>query len=138
MAVFTTETRVREKFGLNDVTLVPASLVESAIADAHAQVLRVLDPAFDTNPAEEGVAMGETLLAGAHLFRTLASGQAFGQRQLTLGSQRIDEGRRFETLMAVAAGAEAEAWDALAAYMVGLPSLGAGDITATTPILGEE
>jgi hypothetical protein len=138
MASFTTETRVREKFGLGDGTLVPASLVESAIADAHAQVLRVLNPAFDADPAEEGVAMGETLLAGAHLFRSLASGQAFGQRTLTLGSQRIDDGRRFEALMAVAAGAEAEAWDALAPYLMELPGLEAGEVTATTPILGEE
>ncbi|HIJ74646.1 MAG TPA: hypothetical protein HPP83_11150 [Candidatus Hydrogenedentes bacterium] len=138
MANFTTEAQVREKFQLNDTTLVPSSLIEAGIDDAHDELLRFLDPVFAEGTPDDALVMGETLLAGAHLFRTLASGEAFGQKHVAIGGQRVEEGARFGTLMAVATEAEKQAWYLLEPYLADRPSREVAAATDGTPILGEE
>lgn len=138
MASFATEADVRLKFQLDDATLVPSTLVVGSIDDAHEELLRFLDPQFDTTPAEEAVVMGETLLAGAHLFRTLAAKDAFDQKQATIGGQRLEAGKRFTALMAVAALTEDQAWYVLEPYIEARPSRVLAAVTDTVPVLGEE
>jgi hypothetical protein len=138
MANFTTESAVRLKFQLNDTTLVPSELVEQSIADAHIEVLRHLDPVFGQEPPEDALAMGETLLAGAHVFRSLASRQASTQRRVTVGGQRIEEGERYTTLMALASFTEKQAWLILEPYLATFPSRTSGTATDSVPVLGEE
>ena len=60
---------------------------------------------------------GETLLAGAYLYRALAAKDAFQQKQMTIGGQRIEAGERFRALMAVAALTEKQAWFLLEPYL---------------------
>ena len=138
MAEFTTESLVRDTFHLHDTVQVPATLFERAIADAHAVLLRYLDPAYDSDPAPDGLVLGETLLAGAHLFNALAAEEAFKQKQVALGTQRIDAGARFKALEAVADDAAMRAWDALEPYLRERPAHSALIATATTPVLGED
>ena len=110
MAAFTTESAVRDKFQLTDTTLVPSALVTGSINDAHEIVLRFLDPVFDVPSPDAEVVLGETLLSGAHLLRSLSSSEAFTQKRLTIGGQRIDVARRFEALNDAADSAEEQAW----------------------------
>ena len=138
MAVFATESDVRLKFQLNDTTLVPSALVTASIEDAHAELLRFLDPAFNTASPDAALVMGETLLAGAHLFRSLASKDAFDQKAVAVGTQRIEAGQRFGALMAMASLTEQNAWYILEPYVLARPSLAPAGVTETTPVLGEE
>lgn len=138
MPAFTNESEVRARYDLNDATLVPAALIETAIADAHEELLRYLNPAFDVEEPEAVIVIGETLLAGAHLFRTLAAKQAFAGKRLTVGGQRIEEGTRFDTLMAVAASSEAQAWYILEPCLIAVPPRTAARATDTIPVLGED
>jgi hypothetical protein len=138
MASFATEDDVRLKFQLSDTTLVPSALVTASIDDAHAELLRVLDPAYITEPPEDALVMGEVMLAGAHLLRSLASKDAFDQRQLVIGNQRIEAGKRFSALMTMASLAEQNGWYLLEAYLVDRPSRPPLDATDTVAVLGEE
>ena len=138
MAAFATEADVRLRFQLSDTTLVPSALVTSSIADAHIEVLRLLNPAFNVSPPEGAVVLGEVLLAGAHLFRSLASKDAFDQKQMAIGNQRIDAGRRFSALTVIADLAEKEAWCVLEAYLVDRPFQAPAAATDSIPLLGEE
>ena len=138
MSSFAVEADVRLKFQLNDTTLVPSALITASIDSAHAEVLRFLDPTFNTaSPAVELV-HGETLLAGSYLLRSLASKDAFEQKQLAVGTQRIDAGKRFGALTAMASLAEQNAWYVLEPYLADRPSEGPAKVTDTTPVLGEE
>ncbi len=138
MANFTTESEVRLKFQLNDTTLVPSGLVTQSIDDAHVEVLRFLDPEYDTEEPEDALVLGETLLAGAHLFRSLASKDAFEQKRGTIGRQRVEEGKRFASLMGVASLTEDQAWYVLAPYLAAYPARAVAGVTASTVVLGEE
>ncbi|MBN2310875.1 MAG: hypothetical protein JXR94_18010 [Candidatus Hydrogenedentes bacterium] len=136
MANFTTESTVRTKFQLTDPALVPTDLVAASIDDAHLELLRFLDPDLDTASPPSALIMGETLLAGAHLFRSLASKHAFEQKQVVVGGQRIEAGQRFAALSAIATLAEDNAWYLLEPYLAaGRPRVPAA-ATDTAPILG--
>ena len=82
--------------------------------------------------------MGETLLAGAHVLRSLASSDAAGQKHLVVGGQRIEEGTRFQSLRAMAEHAARRAWQVLEPYVLAWPAGCVADVTDTTPVLGEE
>lgn len=137
MANFAGESDVRLRFQLGDTTLVPAALVEACLDDAHGEILRFLDPGVDVDPPEQGLVTGETLLAGAYLYRALAAKDAFHQRHVTIGGQRLEEGERFRALMAVAALTEKQAWFVLEPYVSARPVRVAIEATDTTPVIGE-
>lgn len=137
MAIFTSESAVREKFQLTDTTLVTTALVTVSMDDAHELVLRSLDPVYDVPSPEAGLVLGETLLAGVHLLRSLAASEAFSQKKLTIGGQKSDVANRFDSLSDAADGAEAQAWHVLEPYVLATPADDAADITDTTPIIEE-
>jgi ribonuclease HIII len=137
MASFAAEEDVRSKFQMTDLTLAPSALILASIDDAHAELLRVLDPTRASEPPDANLVMGEVMLAGAHLFRSLASKDALGQRQVVIGSQRIDAGKRFGALMAMASLAEQNAWYLLEPYLVDRPSRAPLAPTETSAVLGE-
>lgn len=138
MANFATESSVRLRFQLSDAVLVPTDLINASIDDAHTEVMRVLDPEFETDPLPAGLATGETLLAGAYLYRALASKDAFQQRNVTIGGQRIEDGERFRALTAIAALAEKQAWFVLAPYLAEQPGRVVLHASPSRPVLGEE
>jgi len=138
MANFATETEVRDKFQLTDTTLAPAALITTSIDDAHEEILRLLDPAYDVPTPDAALVSGEVLLAGAHALRSLASKDAAEQKHVSVGGSRIDSGKRFDVLMAMAASAEERAWQTLEPFLLDRTSRQVADVTETTPILGEE
>ena len=138
MAGFTTEADVREKFQLTDTTLVPVSLVNRNVNDAHLILLRFLDPIYDLPTPPDAVLLGETLLAGAYLLRSLASGAAFARRKVTMGGQRVEPSGRREALNAQADEAEAEGWRSMEPYLVVIPTDKLAAATDTQSVLGEE
>ena len=95
MANFATETEVRDKFQLTDTILAPTALITTSIDDAHEEVLRFLDPAYDVPSPEAALVSGEVLLAGAHALRSLASKDAAEQKHVSVGGSRVDSGNRF-------------------------------------------
>ncbi len=135
---YTNEAAVREHFHAHDTALVPSTLVLTAIDDAHTQILHALDPAHDTDPPADGLALGETLLAGAVLLRALASGDAVAQQHIAIGGQRLEEGDRFAALMAAAAHTEKRAWETLAPLMTAVPPRAILRATDSVPVLGED
>ncbi len=137
MPIFTTEAAVREKFQLADTALVPSVLVSRNIDDAHTVLLRHLDPAFDVPTPDAALVLGETLLAGAYLLRSLASASAFARKDLSIGGQRIESSRRFEALTEFADGAEQGAWQALDPYLAARAADSVAAATDTQPIVKE-
>ncbi|MCP4640203.1 MAG: hypothetical protein GY851_07215 [bacterium] len=138
MANFTTESQVRMKLQFLDTEIVPADLVAASIDDAHTEILRHLDADVDTGLPEPGMVMGETLLAGAHVFRSLASSDAVAKRRIAIGGQQMEDGTRAETLQALAAKTEAQAWYLLEPCLAAGPPRRVCAATATVPVLGEE
>lgn len=138
MSAFTTESLVREQFHLLDTVLVSSDMIVMSIDNAHAELLRFLDTETVTDPPEAALVMGETILAGAYLYRTLAANDAFSQKRLALGDQRVEEGIRFQSLLAIAEISERQAWYLLEPYLLSQPTRDAVSITDTTPVLGEE
>ena len=136
MANFTNENAVREKFQLDNTTRVPAALVEQSITDAHTEILRYLAEDVDTASPEDGLVLGETLLAGAHVYLSLASKDAFEQTQTVIGGQRVEAGHRFAALLEVAGAVELQAWRVLEPYLTAQPSLIPCDATDTASIIG--
>lgn len=137
MSAFCTESDVRLRFQLNDAALVSAELITACINDAHNEIKRILDPETEVDPPEQGLMTGETLLAGAYLYRALAAKDAFQQRHVTIGGQRLEEGERFRALLAVAALTEKQAWFVLEPYVTARPVRVVLDCTDTIPVLGE-
>ena len=138
MAGFTTEADVRLKFQLADTTLVSTALIEAAIGGAHDEVLRYLDSHVDTGSPDEALVTGETLLAGVYLFRSLAAKDAFDQKHVSIGGQRLEGGERFAALTAIAERSEIQAWYMLEPYLEELPPRKCASVTAGEPILGGE
>lgn len=138
MANFATEAGVRLKFQLNDTTFAPSELVTASIDAAHLELVRRLNPEYDTTPAEDGVVLGETLLSGSHLLRSLASKDASEQKHVVIGGQRIEAGKRFSSLMAMALLAEEQAWRVIEPYLLDRPPRSPLDATDTVAVLGEE
>jgi len=137
MAGFTTEADVRLKFQLTDTTLVPTTVVEGAIDDAHEEVLRYLDSDVDTGSPDEALVLGETLLAGGHVYRSLAAKDAFEQKHVSIGGQRLEGGERLAALTAIADLSEVQAWYMLEPYVEELPPRKCADVTASEPVLGD-
>lgn len=137
MAGFCSENDVRLRFQLSDAVLVTAELIETCIDDAHAEIERFLDETVDVDPPDAALVTGETLLAGAYLYRALAAKDAFQQKQVTIGGQRIEAGERFRALMAVAALTEKQAWFVLEPYLTAQPARLVIDTTDSIPVLGE-
>lgn len=137
MAAFTNESLVREKFQLHDTALVSSALVATSIDDAHTELLRHLDPAFDTSPAEAALVAGETLLAGAHVYRSLAAKDAHDQKHVLIGGQRLEGGGRFAALIAVSQMVEKLAWYTLEPCLLELPARRLVEVTESRPVLGE-
>ncbi len=137
MAAFTTESAVRAKFQVEDRVAVPSSVVQGSIDDAHAVLLRALDEGVDQGTPEAALVLGETLLAGVHLLRSLASSSAQGV-VVSVGGQRLSHGDRFAALMALASKTEREAWRVLEAYVGDRPRCPLGATTDSVTVLGEE
>jgi hypothetical protein len=137
MANFTTETKVRDAFQLSNTTRVPSSLVVQSIDDSHIEILRVLDPSVDTGTPEAGLVTAETILAGAHVLRSLSWGHAAEQQHLALGSSRIEEGNRFRELHQAADIAESQAWYMLEPYTKEVAASSMSAATDTVPIVEE-
>ncbi len=137
MANFTNETNVRTKTQLTDTTRVPSSLVESSIDDAHETILRRLDPVYDVQPPDDGLVRGETLLAGAYLLRSVASGASFSARDLRLGDRYLEEGGRYKAMARMADTYEEEAWEVLAPFLAEISGGFHANATDSEEILGE-
>jgi hypothetical protein len=133
---FTTESLVRLRFQLQNTVSVPAGLIEAAIDDAHAELLARLKPGFTEAPWPRPLVAGETLLAGAEVYRALAAQDAHSQVHVAVGGQRVEAGRRFEALMAVARSAQTAAWELLAPFLRDYPPHAPAGATDTIPILG--
>lgn len=138
MATFATESDVREKFQLTDTNTVSSALVVRGLNDANTDILRVLDDDVDTVTPEAGLIMGEALLAGAYVLRSLASGDAFSQKNLSLGTARVAGGDRFGDMSKAAEVAESQAWYVLEPYVSEMPEKPVASVTDTQPVLGEE
>jgi len=139
MANFTDEARVRLKTQLTDTAKVPQELVTRSIDDAHAELLKRLDPAYDVTPPDENLVRGETLAAGAYLLRSLASGAAFDIRGLRILNETVSETGKHRALVTLAERFEREAWEILADFL--LAQEGGADfqsgVTESEEILGE-
>jgi hypothetical protein len=132
---FATDENLRLRFQLTDTD--PA-LLAACIDEAHTQIVRLLDPRYDTATPPGALVLGETYLAGAAVLRALAAKEALDQKRLSVGGQRIEEGTRFQSLTAAAASAVERAWEHLEPFLLERPSLATIDATDTAPILGEE
>lgn len=137
MAVFTTEDAVRLKFQMNDAAWTPTPLVLASIAEAHEAILRRLDPEVSLGAPAEGLVLGETLLAGSCLLRSMASKDAALQKEVTVGGQRVETAKRFASLMALSVKTEELAWAALGPYLRDIPGSCPGSVTGTGTVLGE-
>jgi hypothetical protein len=139
MANFTDESRVRLKTQLTDTAKVPQELVTRSIDDAHAEILKRLDPVYDVEPPDENLVRGETLLAGAYLLRSLSSGAAFDIKELRILDETVGESGKYKALIGLAEGFERDAWDVLSDFL--LAEQGAADfqsgVTESEDILGE-
>ena len=138
MSAFAAEAAVRLKFQILDTNTVPSALIEGSITDAHTELLRHLDPAYNMPVAPAGLVLGEVLLAGAHVFRALGAREALGQRKTSIGGQVIDAEKRFSSLLAYADRVEDQAWEVLAPYLTPVVGAGVIKVTESTPVLGEE
>ena len=137
MANFTNETAVREKFQLTDTVRVTSALVTMSIDDAHTELLVVLDPMYDVAPANAGVILGETLLAGSRVLRSLASKDAFEQRHVSVGGSRSEEGKRHAALLKSAESFESRAWQLLRPFLRSVSGRVALDTTDTVALIEE-
>ena len=137
MAAFTTEALVRERFQLGDAARVPSELIEQVIEEAHGEVLRRLSPNVETDPPGVGLVVGESLLAGARLYGALAAKDAFDVKQVTLGSNVVSDGNRFQALMTMAAWLEDQAWYLLEPSGAERPARTVVDATDSQVVLGE-
>ena len=139
MANFTDETRVRLKTQLTDTAKVSQDLVTRNIDDAHAEILKRLDPVYDVTPADVNLVRGETLVAGAYLLRSLASGAAFDIKGLRILDETVSETGKHKALVTLADRFEREAWELLADFL--LQQEGGADfqsgVTESGEILGE-
>ena len=117
---YTDETRVREHSGLGDATAVPAELVARAIEDAHETVLRDLDPVW-LGSGDAVLALAETEIATAFLFRSLAGRAAGLGRELRTMHLRTGEVARAPVLLRLAEDEEARGRGRLGPYLEASP-----------------
>lgn len=137
MAAYTDAAQVRLRFLMTDEVAVPGELIAARIDDAHAVVLAEIDPAFAAmDPPPEALMVGETLLAGARVLRSLAMRAAQRQGTQRLGTQTDDTRTRMQALFDAARLAEKEGWLVLAPYLVPRGRVRPLRAAATTPVLG--
>lgn len=137
MAWFSSEAAVREKFQVADTAVVSLGLVERSLTDAHAAIARRLSLDADTQTPAEGLVLGETLLAGAYVLRSLASKSAAAvPRDVRIGGNQVVTGERFALLMPAAEAAEREAWEALEPFLKPLDGVACAVVSDTLPVLG--
>lgn len=134
MAAFTSEARVRLVTQVGDTTIATAELVARCIDDAHTLVLAQLDSAVDTGDPDEGLALGETQLAGAHLLRSLAGRAAAQGRSVRVGGQQLETGKQFGALLRLADEIETAAWDTLSPYLMARAVSGSALVTESRPV----
>jgi len=140
MANYTDETTVRTKTQLTDTAKVSSTLVTQSIDDAHDEILKRIDPAFDVSPPDDNLKRGETLLAGAFLLRSLSSGEAFDIKDLRLKGQGLGETRKWKALGELADQFEKKAWEILGPFLLertGGETFQSG-VTDSMEVLGEE
>ncbi len=136
MASVATEEGVRARFQWSEED-VPESLITLAIEDAHNRLVRALTAESWGETPASGVVLGETLLAGAQVYRLLAAREAFDRRDVRVGGQESVGIGRFEALSRTATALEDEAWAVLEAFTrmhEGRAPMSASD---TVPVLGE-
>ncbi len=138
MATFATEDDVRERLQAHDTETIPSGLVTAMLEDAHEEVLRRFDLAYEETPLPAGLVAGEALLASARLLQALASADAIEQQHLSIGGQRFEAGSRFAALLAMADQAEARAWEMLEPYLLSTLAQRELDVSDSTPVLGGE
>lgn len=138
MAAYTSEAAVRAKFDLSDTEQVGTALITASIDDAHALLERYLDAGAVETPVQDGLILGETLLAGAEVFRTLASREAFGRKPVQLGSAKIAGDTRLQALRQIAEQAERQAWRVLGPYCLAQPPQRVAEASDSQPVLGED
>lgn len=114
---FTDVSRVRAHTGLWDAERAPEELIEQRIADAHADILRDLTPAWAESP-DAVLATAETELAAAYLLRSLALGAAVLDQDLRSGDLTLRRRGRSGFLLAHADAEERRAWGRLLPYLV--------------------
>ncbi len=136
MAAFTTESAVRLKFQVPDAAGAPQDLVLKSIADAHEEILKCLAPGVNPSAPEATLILGETLLAGACLLKSLAAKAAVQQKEVMVGGQRVDTGKRYAALIALSTQSSDQAWELLRPYLRVPPAAAVAVVTDTTPVLG--
>ncbi|MFC1735123.1 hypothetical protein ACFL1X_03335 [Candidatus Hydrogenedentota bacterium] len=139
MAVFTTENQVRLTTQLMSTDTVSTELVTQCIADAHEELLGVLEPEYDVETPDVNVVRGETLLSAAYLLRSLASGAAFSEKQLKLGEMSVSGTNKGARLLTMSEESEGRAWSVLSKFLTDQddPGFEVG-ASGTTEILGDE
>jgi len=135
MSAFTSESLVRVKFQWNSATDVPATLINDAIAEAHAYLLRAVAPAHLEVPPPAEVVIGETLLAGARTARALATREAATRVRVTIAGQSVDRGPRHVELLALSDLLEQQANAMLAPFFHSIAAAAPLLPSDTTPIL---
>lgn len=118
MANFTTEADVREKLQLGSADEVAAALINRSIDDVHVLILRRLDPSKANDPSDPELVLGETLLAGAQVLRSIAAADARQRRRVTVGGNRIEPADRDSRLYQLADAIESQAWDVLEPFLL--------------------
>ncbi|MBE7560545.1 hypothetical protein HS125_17015 [bacterium] len=113
---FTDLATVRLHTGLLDEERVPDELIEQRLADAHADILRDLAPAY-AESTDAVLATAETELAAAYLLRSLALGAAFADKDLRSGDLTLRQRGRSGVLLAQAEAEERRAWGRLLPYL---------------------
>lgn len=137
MAVFSSEAAVREKFQVTDTGLVSSGLVVRSLSDAHEEILRWIDLGVNVQSPPAAVVLGETLLAGAHLLRSLASKSASGFREVRVGGNQVVTGGKAASLLTLSQEAEQAAWEALGPYLRPVSGVDVALATETRAVLGE-
>ena len=133
---FATEHDVRLRFQFTDAAAVPADLIEAAVEAAHERLMQRLLPGCAADPPA-AVLLGETLLAGAEVLRSLAAREAAARANVRIGGQQVSAPGRFADLMLMADAATDAAWHVLADCLLPFPAQRVLAPTASVPVLGE-
>ena len=113
---FTDRDRVRLYSGLSDSGRVSDELVDQRIADAHADILRDLSPAY-TESTDEMLVLAETELAASYVLRSLAMASAYAEQDHRSGDLTLRQRGRSAALLARAELEERRAWGRLLPFL---------------------
>lgn len=135
---FTNEQTVRDVFGLADTESYPSAQIIGAIDMAAIAITRRLAPDAPVSPPDAALVLGETILAGAVLYRGFAGGEARLMQSISLGGNSRNEGRRFDALLRMVGLLEDYAWQLLSPFVAATPDQATILATESQPILGKE